>query len=160
MISSDEAKNRSYLLLLSTVETSYDDIRSRVICTSCADPSVYSGISMLWRLAGIVLVGVGAAGIVLPLLPATPFLLLSAYCFAQSSQRMHDWLVNHQWFGPPIRNWQHNHSIDRRSKLIASAMLILTPVITFFLDAPVWAIFLQAVVLASAAAFIWSRSEP
>ena len=56
----------------------------------------------LWIGAGSVCLGIGVAGTVLPLVPTTPMLLLAAFCFARSSERLHDWLVNHPTLGPPI----------------------------------------------------------
>ena len=63
------------------------------------------------------------AGVVLPLLPATPFVLLSAYCFARSSPRLHGWLLAHKLFGPLIRNWEQHRAISPRAKLLATLQL-------------------------------------
>ncbi|MBM3789437.1 MAG: DUF454 domain-containing protein [Acidobacteria bacterium] len=72
--------------------------------------------------AGILSVGLAAAGIVLPLLPTTPFLLLAAACFLRSSDRLHRWLITHRWFGPYIRNYREHGAVTRRAK---SGTLIL-----------------------------------
>lgn len=55
--------------------------------------------------AGCVFVGLGMAGIVLPLLPTTPFLLLAAACFVRSSTRLHRWLLTHRRLGPYVRGF-------------------------------------------------------
>ena len=70
---------------------------------------------------GFLAVGLGAVGIVLPLLPTTPFLLLAAFCFARSSERLHDWLINHPTFGPPILDWRDRGAIGRKAKILATA---------------------------------------
>lgn len=62
--------------------------------------------STAWLLAGITAVALGLVGVVLPLLSATPFLLLAAFCFARSSPRLHCWIVEHPRYGPPFRAWQ------------------------------------------------------
>ena len=66
---------------------------------------------------GMLSVALGTAGIVLPLLPTTPFLLLSAYLFAKSSPRWHDWLVNHKHLGPYIHAWRNKTGLTVAQKL-------------------------------------------
>lgn len=66
---------------------------------------------------------VGVIGIVTPLLPTTPFLLLSAACFARSSERLYRWLLGHRWFGPAIRNYRSHRAVTLRSKVSALALL-------------------------------------
>ncbi len=65
----------------------------------------------------------GVAGIFLPLLPATPFLLLSSLCFAKGHPRIHAWLLNHPWLGAPIRDWEKRGAIRTRVKLFATLLL-------------------------------------
>lgn len=73
----------------------------------------------LWLTAGGMFLGLGLLGVVLPVLPTTPFLLLAAGCFARSSPRLHGWLLGHPVFGPPIRNWEENGAISRPAKRLA-----------------------------------------
>lgn len=70
--------------------------------------------------------GLGVVGIFLPLLPTTPFLLLSAACYARSSPRFYNWLMNHRQFGPPLRRWKEQRSISRKHKILALSLLGLT----------------------------------
>ena len=79
----------------------------------------------LFRLFGFVFLGLGALGIVLPLLPTTPFVLLSAACFARSSERWHRWLLANETFGPMIRNWEDNRCISCRVKTIGILTMVL-----------------------------------
>jgi len=77
-----------------------------------------------FRLLGFLFLGVGALGVVLPLLPATPFVLLSAACFARSSERWHAWMLANETFGPMIRNWETHRCISHRIKLIGILSMI------------------------------------
>lgn len=88
--------------------------------------------------AGFVFVGLAALGVVLPVLPTTPFLLLAAACFARSSERFYRWLLEHRRFGPLVREWRQHRSIPYRTKLLAIAMMgsTLTVSIVFFVPYP------------------------
>jgi uncharacterized membrane protein YbaN (DUF454 family) len=92
----------------------------------------------LFLIAGFLLVGLAALGIFLPLLPTTPLLLLAAACFANSSEKWHRWLTQHNLFGPIIRNWHENRCIPRRAKATAIASIILfgTYAIGFAIENP------------------------
>ena len=74
-------------------------------------------------IAGCLSLGLGILGIVVPLLPTTPLVLLSAWCFARSSDRLHHWLTTHPRFGLVIQNWQHHRGMQASHKKRA---LILT----------------------------------
>lgn len=76
----------------------------------------------VYILVGMVSLVLGAVGIVLPLLPTTPFLLLSAFCFARSSRRLHSYLVNHPVLGEYISNY-YNHTMTRAHKVRTIVML-------------------------------------
>jgi uncharacterized membrane protein YbaN (DUF454 family) len=57
---------------------------------------------LLFIIGGFVLLGLGVTGIVLPVLPATPFLLAASFCFMKSSERLYKWIVNNRFLGPRI----------------------------------------------------------
>ena len=73
--------------------------------------------------AGVISVGVGIVGIVVPLLPTTPFLLIAAACFVRSSEKLHRWLTGHRWLGPYIRNYQEHRAITNRTRVVALLLL-------------------------------------
>ena len=68
----------------------------------------------------------GAVGVVLPVLPTTPFMLLAAACFAKTSPRFHHWLIHSRLFGSLIRNWETGRYIEKTAKRRAIAIVALT----------------------------------
>ncbi len=99
-------------------------------------------------IVGWLCVVLGAIGVVLPVLPTTPFLLLAAACFDRSSPRFHRWLLSTKLFGPLIENWQRERYIEKRSKRVAlvvvavtfsSSILIVEPVALKWMLVGFWA---------------------
>jgi len=82
--------------------------------------------------AGILSVGLAAVGILLPLLPTTPFLLLAAACFVRSSDRLYRWLTTHRVFGPYIRNYREHRAITRQAKILTLLLLWATIGYSYF----------------------------
>jgi uncharacterized membrane protein YbaN (DUF454 family) len=104
-----------------------------------------------WLLAGagVLSVALGVAGIFLPLLPTTPFLLLAATCFLHSSKRLHRWLLHHKWFGPYIRNYQKYKALPASAKFWTLSLLWGTMLyaIFFVLDALVLQVLLLLIAI-------------
>jgi uncharacterized membrane protein YbaN (DUF454 family) len=113
-----------------------------------------------WLLIGLVALALGAIGIALPLLPTTPFVLLAAFAFAQSSAKLHQWLLDHNVFGPLIDNWHRYGAISRRAKVVSVVSMIAVLVISLAMAAPAVVIWLQVLVLGAAALFILTRPLP
>ncbi len=80
--------------------------------------------------AGFVSVALGIAGIPLPLLPTTPFLLLAAFCFARGSQRWHHWLMTHPTLSPYILAFRDNSGLTRSQKWRIAGLVSLTLMVT------------------------------
>lgn len=76
--------------------------------------------------AGTICVCLGVIGIFLPLLPTTPLLLLAAVCYAGSSRKFYDWLMNNRWFGSYIRNYREGRGITATVKAVSVASLWAT----------------------------------
>jgi uncharacterized membrane protein YbaN (DUF454 family) len=105
-------------------------------------------IRALLLAAGTISLALGAIGVVVPLLPTTPFLLLAAACYLRSSDRMHSWLINNKWFGSYIKNYQEGKGIPLKTKILAVSFLWITIVISaFFVMKILW---VQIILLAIA----------
>ena len=112
---------------------------------------------LAFLILGFASLAAGAAGIVLPLVPTVPFVLLAAFCFANSSPRLESWLVEHRRFGPHIRDWRATRSISRGGKRAAwTAFAVSAAVGLLALPFP-WALFPLA---AAAIGSIWIGRLP
>lgn len=79
---------------------------------------------VLWALTGGIALALGVIGIVLPLLPTTPFVLLAAFSFARSSVRYEHWLLTHPRFGPMVHDWRAYRAVPLRAKQLAWVMMV------------------------------------
>jgi uncharacterized membrane protein YbaN (DUF454 family) len=113
-----------------------------------------------WLVSGLVAMALGLLGIVLPLLPTTPFLLLAAFCFARSSPALHDWIVHHPRLGPPIRDWRTHGAISRNAKIAAVAMLAAALATGILADLGPRVLAVQGIVLLLVGAFLLTRPSP
>lgn len=80
----------------------------------------------IWMVCGAFSLATGVVGLVLPLLPTTPFILLAAYCFSRGSERYEQWLLIHPRFGPMVRDWRASRAVPLRAKQLASVMMVLS----------------------------------
>jgi uncharacterized membrane protein YbaN (DUF454 family) len=114
----------------------------------------------IYFIAGIIMLGFGLAGIVLPLLPATPFLLAAAWLFGRSSPRLEHWLLNHKLFGATLRNWQRDRAIAPRAKALAVLCMALSFAIVLPGGTPAVVKVGIGIILVGCAAFVVSRPSP
>ncbi|WP_373505667.1 YbaN family protein [Aestuariivirga sp.] len=107
---------------------------------------------------GWMCVGLGALGIIMPLLPTTPFLLLAVWAFSKSSPEMAEKIRNHRLAGPYIRDWQDEGVIPLGAKIIAMSMMsAMLGYLHFGSGAPAWAVIAAGLAMAGVAAYILSR---
>lgn len=81
---------------------------------------------VLFTILGSLCVALAVIGMVIPVLPTTPFLLLAAYFYARSSQRFYTWLITNRWFGEYIRKYREGRGLPLRHKVITIALLWLS----------------------------------
>ena len=86
-------------------------------------------LRIVWLLFGFLAMGIGAVGVVLPVLPTTPFLLLASFCLAKGSERFHRWFTGTKLYKRHLENFVENRSMTLKTKfsllIPASCMLIL-----------------------------------
>lgn len=87
------------------------------------EPPMKLPLQILCLCLGWLMVAFAIAGIFLPLLPTTPFLLLAAGLFARSSPRFEQWLLTHPVFGASLRRWREKGAISVRAKATAAALM-------------------------------------
>lgn len=112
----------------------------------------------VYFILGWIFLGLGFVGIFLPLLPTTPFLLLTAFCFSRSSERWHKWLLAQPRFGPFILDWQNHGVIRLRAKILATCLMVpLVSLSLFFANVPEYARISAAAICTCVLFFIWTR---
>jgi uncharacterized membrane protein YbaN (DUF454 family) len=116
------------------------------------------GVRLLLVAVGVLCVGLGALGVVTPVLPTTPFLLLAAACFARASPRLYQRLLANATFGPLIRDWREQRAIPRRAKRMAIATIAVTigSSAVFFVE-PWWGDALLAATGVTLCAWLWRQ---
>jgi len=112
---------------------------------------------LIWAICGLLALGTGILGIVLPILPTTPLVILAAFCFSKSSTRLHAWLNDHRIFGPMIQDWRERGAINPRAKFMAASMMALVIVISLIIGVPPYVLGIQAICLGGAALFVLTR---
>jgi uncharacterized protein len=120
-------------------------------------PRVRSALRPLYFFAGCLLLCIGIAGYILPLLPGTVFLILAAACFARSSRRFETWLLTHPKLGPSIVAWRQNGAIPRKAKILALSCMAISFAIVLIVHASTLGVWISAIVLGASALFVATR---
>lgn len=112
----------------------------------------------IFKLLGILCVGLGAVGAVLPIMPTVPFLLLAVYFFACSNPELERKILDHPHWGPQVRDWRERRAISRRSKTIAIVAMASGAVFTYFTLGHPW-YWVSVAILVIAGGWIATRNE-
>lgn len=107
--------------------------------------------------AGLMLIGLGLIGAVLPVMPTTVFLILAAACFARSSPRLEAWILNHPQFGPGVAAWRAHGAIPRPAKIVAISAMALSFAIMVLLRSSATTLLIAGPVLIASALFVGTR---
>lgn len=89
-------------------------------------------------LLGLISLLLGLLGVFLPLLPTVPFILLAAFCFARSSERLYLWLHSHPWFAESLKNWEEKRALRQSLKRRAMLVSAVSFGISIYLVNPLW----------------------
>ena len=112
-------------------------------------------------LLGWVFVLLGAIGVLIPILPATPFLILALALFAKSSPKFHLMLLDNRWLGKILRQWEEEKTVSRRIKYRASALILLSFSLSIAILQDHFALQSMLIVIAIICLFfIWKLKEP
>ncbi len=112
----------------------------------------------LWLMAGVACLLLGLLGLLLPLLPGVPFLLLAAFCFSRGSPRLEAWLVGHPVLGPHVLDWRRYRVIPRKAKRLAWVMMGFGSGLAAW-RAPWWAALLASSICLCVALWMWRQPE-
>lgn len=110
-----------------------------------------------WTSLGLVALALGLIGIVLPLLPTTPFVLLAAFAFSKGSPRLHAAIERHPRFGPILAEWRARGAIAPRHKALAVGMMTATFAASIAASLGATILAVQAVCMGGAALYVLSR---
>ena len=114
----------------------------------------------LFILLGSLFTGLAFLGIFLPLLPTTPFLLLAAFFYLRSSEKLYNWLLNHKIFGKYLQNYLENRAIPLKIKIFTLILLWVTILATslFFVDTFIIKLLLIAIAIAVTIHILWLKT--
>ncbi|CAM3885428.1 YbaN family protein [Rheinheimera salexigens] len=113
-----------------------------------------------WRLLAIISLVLGLIGILLPVVPTVPFMILSAWAGSKGWPALEAWLLSQPHLGPAILNWRLYGAVSRKAKYLATIMMLLSGVFIQFTPAPLWIKWLIPSIFLLVATWLWLRPEP
>lgn len=112
---------------------------------------------LLWT-AGTIALLLGILGVFLPVLPATPFILLAAACYARASEKFHQRLLSHPNFGPVIRDWEEYGAVSMRTKKVAISLMSLSIAVSIWVVREhLWLQIMLATIAVTVGTWLWRR---
>jgi uncharacterized membrane protein YbaN (DUF454 family) len=113
----------------------------------------------LWRTFALANVGLALLGMVLPVLPTVPFLIVAAWAGSRGWPRLETWLLEHPRHGPAIRRWRDNGAIPRRAKWLATTMMVVSATVLALMAVPGWVKLAAPSMMAGVAVWLWRRPD-
>ncbi len=115
---------------------------------------------LLWRGLALLSLALGLVGVVLPVMPTVPFLLLAAWAAGKGWPALERWMLDHAHFGPHIRRWRENGAVPRRAKWLATVMMAGSALMLVLSPLPQAVKIAVPTVMAAVAIWLWRRPEP
>ncbi len=112
-----------------------------------------------WRIIAAIALALGAVGLLLPVLPTVPFLIVAAWAAGKSSPRLEHRLLTHPTYGPHIRAWRARRVVPRRAKWLAACAMAASGVLLQFTAAPLGARIGVPIVMATVAVWLWRHPD-
>lgn len=112
----------------------------------------------LYLAGGIISVGLGAIGAVLPIMPTVPFLLVAVFCFARSNPEWEQKILDHPHWGPQVADWHERRAIARPAKIAAIGAMSVGVAFTWFTLGTPW-VYLSLAILILCGSWIATRNE-
>ncbi|AOE49253.1 YbaN family protein [Kangiella sediminilitoris] len=112
---------------------------------------------LIYKVVALTAVGAGFAGVILPLLPTTPFLLIALWAATKGSPELKGWLMDHRHFGPALKAWHERKAIPVSAKYLACSMMTISWLALWFMGANTYLIVGLSVLFACIVVFILSR---
>ena len=125
---------------------------------SPSEPRPHVLLRLVYLVLGLVFLVVGLAGVLLPGLPGTPFLLVAVWLFSMSNERLHRWMLTNPWFGRLLSDYRDGLGIPRRFKALAVVSVLIAVTASVALGLTDWRFRVGVVAVAAAGiAFILTR---
>ncbi len=113
---------------------------------------------VLYRCLAVFSLLLAGAGLILPGLPCTEFLLLASWAAARSSPRLHHWILQHRLFGPLLKNWQRG-ILPRRAKWVTTLMMSVSATVMFFTVPHLPSVIITVSCMSLVLIWLWYRPE-
>ena len=113
----------------------------------------------LWRALALACVVLAIIGVVLPVMPTVPFLIVAAWAGSRGWPQLETWLLAHPRHGPAIRRWREHGAVPRRAKWLATTMMILSATVLALSPVAWWVKFAVPLTMACVALWLWRRPD-